>query len=725
MSLLEDLNPRQREAVEATEGPVLVLAGAGTGKTRVITYRVAYLISRGIPASSLLAVTFTNKAADEMKERVARLLAGAGLLGEELWMGTFHSFCARLLRQDGPRIGIRREFAIYDEEDQLAAVKQALDELGRDERPSVVRNLLDRISRAKNHGEALEGLEAGAREGRTDRLLASVFPAYEEILRKAGALDFDDLLLRAVKLLRSDASARQKWSERFRYIQVDEYQDTNRAQYELLRLLAGEQPNLCVVGDEDQSIYSWRGADIGNILKFAEDFPGARVIRLEENYRSAQNILDAAGAVVENNVHRLGKTLRATQPGGAKLRFYEGSDANEEAAFVAREILRLLDAEPDAHLAVLYRTGFQSRVFEEACRRAGLRYRVVGGFSFYQRQEVKDALAYVRLALNPADDVAFARIINTPPRGIGKVTLDLVRAVAARNRSSLWEGLGAMISSGETRPPAALRAFHELIEQLRAQLQSQPPAQFLAALLERSGLVEQAEDQDRLEGSSRAENLRELVNAVAEAGEEEFALASLLDRAALVSDADSFDARVPISLMTLHGAKGLEFDHVFLAGLEEGLFPHSRALEEARELEEERRLCYVGMTRARKTLTLTRARFRRIYGRSLLESADPSRFLAEIPPELVETVAGSLAGVTDTRRYESEAAFAGSRAGWQGERRASAAKALVGTRVRHPTFGIGTILEIEEEGDDRKLTISFPGYGAKKLIERYAQLERA
>jgi DNA helicase-2/ATP-dependent DNA helicase PcrA len=725
MPLLDDLNPRQREAVEATEGPVLVLAGAGTGKTRVITYRVAHLISRGVPGSALLAVTFTNKAADEMRERVRRLLAGAGLAGEEFWMGTFHSFCARLLRQDGPRVGIRRDFVIYDEEDQLAAVKQALDEAGQEERREVARSLLDRISRAKNHGETLEELEGAAREGRAERLLASIFPAYEEILRKAGALDFDDLLLRAVALLASDAAARRKWSERFRYIQVDEYQDTNRPQYELLRLLAGERPNLCVVGDEDQSIYSWRGADIGNILRFTEDFPGARVIRLEENYRSTQSILDAAGAVVAHNEYRLGKTLRATQPGGARLRFYEGHDAKEEADFVVGEILRILREDPNGRCAVLYRTGFQSRVFEEAFRRARLRYRVVGGFSFYQRQEVKDALAYVRLVLNPADDVALARIINTPPRGIGKVTLHQVRARASRNRSSLWDALGVMTSSGEGRPPAALRAFRELIEELRAEAGSTPPAEFLARLLDRTGLLGEAEQQDRLEGSARAENLRELVNALAEAAEEEFALASLLDRAALVSDADSFDARVPASLMTLHSAKGLEFDHVFLAGLEEGLFPHSRALEEGRQLEEERRLCYVGMTRARRTLTLTRARYRRIYGRSLLERAAPSRFLAEIPPELVETVAGSLAQVTDTRRHESEVAFAGPEAAGGGERRESAAKALIGTRVRHPTFGIGTILEIEEEGDERKLTISFPGYGAKKLIERYAQLERA
>jgi len=725
MSLLDELNPQQREAVVTTEGPLLVLAGAGTGKTRVITYRVAYLISQGIRPSAILAVTFTNKAAEEMKERVARLLAGARLGGEEPWVGTFHSFCARLLRRDGPRIGIARDYAIYDEDDQLSAVKQALEQLGRSDRQPLARSLLDRISHAKNHGETAEEMESNAREGRGDELLASVFQAYEEILRKSGALDFDDLLLRAVTLLESDREALRRWQEQFRFIQVDEYQDTNRSQYDLLRLLAGDQPSLCVVGDEDQSIYSWRGADIGNILRFTEDFPGARVIRLEENYRSTQGILDAAGAVVGHNLARLGKTLRAVQEGGAKLRFYEGEDARAEAAFVASEIARQMYAEPDAHFAVLYRTGAQSRAFEEACRNAGLRYRVVGGFSFYQRQEIKDALAYVRLAMNPADDIALVRIINMPPRGIGKVTLDEVRAVASQKDSSLWEAICTMSASGATRAPGALREFHALIEQLRAEVKTMPPAKFLADLLERTGLLELAEEQDRLEHSSRADNLRELANAVAEAEEQELALSSLLDRAALVSDADSYDERVPVSLMTLHSAKGREFDHVFLAGLEEGLLPHSRALEEARGLEEERRICYVGMTRARKTLTLTRASHRRIYGRKLLEGAPPSRFLAEIPPELVETAAGSLAGASDTRRYEPESGFGSRRAGWGAARREPAVQALIGARVRHPTFGIGTILEVEEEGDDRKLTISFPGYGAKKLIERYAQLEQA
>jgi ATP-dependent DNA helicase UvrD/PcrA len=725
MSLLDDLNPQQREAVVATEGPVLVLAGAGTGKTRVITYRVAYLISQGIRPGSILALTFTNKAADEMKERVARLLAGAGLAGEEPWMGTFHSFCARLLRRDGPRIGLRRDFAIYDQEDQLAAIRQALENLGRQERQAMARSLLDRISHAKNHGETAEEIAAAAREGRGDPLLGAVFPAYENILQAAGGLDFDDLLLRAVALLRDDSEARRDWSERFPFIQVDEYQDTNRAQYELLRLLAGERANLCVVGDEDQSIYSWRGADIGNILRFSEDFPGARVIRLEENYRSSQSILDAAAAVVGHNVDRLGKTLRAVHEGGAKLRFYEGEDAHDEAEFVAREIARLLDEEPEGRFAVLYRTGAQSRAFEEACGLARLRYRVVGGVSFYQRAEIKDALAYVRLVTNPADDIALARIVNTPPRGIGKIRLDAVRALASRNQSSLWDAIEAMAAPGAGRALAALRAFRELIAALREEIGAAPPPEFLALLLERTGLLEMAEQQDRLEHSSRAENLRELVNATAEAEEPEFALSGLLDRAALVSDADSYDARVPVSLMTLHSAKGLEFDHVFLAGLEEKLFPHSRALEEARGLEEERRLCYVGMTRARKTLALMRARRRRVYGRDLLEGAAPSRFLAEIPPELVVTVAGSLAAASDTRRYEPDGGFRAFPARREAARRAPAAQALIGTRVRHPTFGIGTILEIEEEGDDRKLTISFPGYGAKKLIERYAQLERA
>jgi DNA helicase-2/ATP-dependent DNA helicase PcrA len=712
MALLDDLNPQQREAVVATEGPVLVLAGAGTGKTRVVTYRLVYLIEQGAPGESILAVTFTNKAADQMKQRVAALLARAGLANDKPWISTFHSFCARLLRREAPQASLARDFAIYDEDDQIAAVKLALRQLGQDERSYTAKGLLERISHAKNHEVTLEVLADQAGDEQ-ERFVAEVWRAYQTFLRQAGALDFDDLLLRAVELLTEHAEIRARWSERFRYIEVDEFQDTNRGQYELLRLLAGGRKNLCVVGDEDQSIYAWRGADVGNILRFTEDFPGAQVLRLEENYRSTQIILDAAGAVVGKNVHRLGKTLRGTRGAGSNLKYFEASDAVSEARFAAEEIARLLAQDPRLHIAVLYRTNFQSRAFEEALRRLGVGYRVVGGFSFYRRAEVKDTLAYARLAMNPQDDVALLRVLNVPPRGIGEKTIESLQALAAARKVSLWEAVPILIESG--RKGAAGRGlpeFRAVIEGLRGEVARLGAVEFLKHLLRETGYIEYLERQESVEGSSRLENIRELTTAAAEASEQGEPLAEFLDRAALVSDADEYDERARVSLMTLHGAKGLEFDHVFLAGLEEGLFPHSRSLTSPEELEEERRLCYVGMTRAKKTLTLTRATYRRSPAAVRLVTSAPSRFLLEIPGELIEAVAGSLAEPGQTRRYEPLEAAEGS-------------QALLGLRVRHPRYGVGTIIQVDGEGPNRKLTVSFLDHGTKKLLERYALLEPA
>jgi DNA helicase-2/ATP-dependent DNA helicase PcrA len=730
MALLDDLNPQQREAVLATEGPVLVLAGAGSGKTRVITYRVAYLIERGVPGEFILAVTFTNKAADQMKERVARLLRASGRATREPWISTFHSFCARLLRREATRLGLRHDFAIYDQDDQTAAVKLALKQLGLEDRGYQPRGLLERISFAKNHGFVPEQVSELTR----DEVLGEVFRMYAEMLQKAAALDFDDLLLRAVEVLQGFADARETWHRRFRYLQVDEYQDTNRIQYELVRLLADERQNLCVVGDEDQSIYGWRGADVGNILRFAEDFPRAQVFRLEDNYRSTQKILDAAGAVVARNVRRLGKTLRATRGTGRNLRYFEAQDAGAEAEYVTGEIYRLQRENPEARIAVLYRTNFQSRAFEESLRRLSVRYRVLGGFSFYQRAEVKDVLCYLRLILNPDDNVALVRVLNTPPRGIGQKTLENVRRLAQQRGISLWAAIGEILDpGGEGRGKVPLRDFRKLIEGLRAARELLPPAELLRAVLKRTGYLEVLEQQDNIEDRARADNLRELVNALAEAEERDEALEDFLDRAALVSDADDYDERESISLMTLHSAKGLEFDHVFIAGMEEGLFPHNRSMTREEDLEEERRLCYVGMTRAKDTLTLTRAVYRRIYGNDLMESSLPSRFLREIPGELIETAPGSLADAGEARRYEPDAEYAAEEYSARGRRglrraarpRATASNPLIGMRVRHPRYGLGTIIAVEGEDEERKLTVSFSDYGTKKLLERYANLERA
>jgi DNA helicase-2/ATP-dependent DNA helicase PcrA len=752
MTLLDDLNPQQREAVLATEGPALVLAGAGTGKTRVITYRIAHLIQQGVPGGSILAVTFTNKAAEQMRERLQDLLNRTGDSAGDPWIATFHAFCARLLRREAPRLGLSRDFAIYDEDDQRAAVKLALGSLSADDSEDAddkPREVLSRISYWKNHGDTPEEAFASTADNPRARVSARAYEAYERVLRQSGALDFDDLLLRAADVLRRFDEARTYWRQRFRYLHVDEYQDTNRVQHNLLRLLAGDNPNLCVVGDEDQSIYRWRGADSGIILRFEQDYPGAKIFRIEQNYRSRQAILDAAAAVVAHNTGRIGKQLQATRGQGSNLVFYEARDAHAEAEWVADRLAQLQREDFSTHLAVIYRTNAQSRSFEESFRTRGWRYRLLGGFSFYQRAEVKDALAYVRLAMFPDDDVALLRVLNTPPRGIGKTTIEALQTAARGDGSSLWTAVCRTIDAGTGRALAPLRGFRMLIEDLRAKYAELPPHQFVAAVLELTGYLDMLRQRDTAEEQSRIENLRELVNAVAEGAERGETLSDFLDHASLVSGADSFDERATITLLTLHTAKGLEFDHVFLTGLEEGTFPHSRSLNDNDELEEERRLCYVGMTRARETLTLTRAVYRRTFGSERLQASLPSRFLAEIPGELLDTASGSLADAGETRRYEPDPEYSYSRDEFERRVRRTAPRTasrnqaprapsstpsrakrggsnpLIGQLVRHPSYGLGTIIQVDGEDEDRKLTVSFASHGTKKLVERFANLSWA
>jgi DNA helicase-2/ATP-dependent DNA helicase PcrA len=742
-SLLDPLNERQREAVLTTEGPLLVLAGAGTGKTRVITYRVAHLIEKGVPGRAILAVTFTNKAAAVMKERIGDLLRSSGLDASNVWVSTFHSFCARLLRREAVNAGLPRDFAIFDDDDQTAAVKRTLMQLDLPADDYPPRSMRAQISHAKNHGITPDEMEASAGIARDEerKEVAKVFRAYNEMLRKASALDFDDLLLRAVELLQQNASVRAAWSSRFQYLMADEFQDTNAAQEELVRLLASARKNVCVVGDEDQSIYSWRGARAGNLKRFTADFAGAKIIRLEENYRSTQKILDAAAAVVRNNSDRLGKTLQATLGPGDGLRFFEAQDSYAEAEFVVGEISSVIRNDPDARVAVLYRTGAQSRSFEEVLRRLGIRYRVVGGFSFYERAEVRNALAYVRLLLHPDDDVALLRVLNVPPRGIGAATVAMLETSARETGKSLWEVIRAGEFATGKKLSNALNSFREIIERLQEECAGLPPAQLIERVLERSGYLTYVEQQDNLEHTARAENLRELSNAMAEATEQGQTLEDVLDAAALVADSDEYDPTIPVSLMTLHSAKGLEFDAVFLAGLEEGLLPHTRSGSNLSEIEEERRLFYVGMTRAKQSLTISRAIYRRSYGEERLRASTPSRFLAEIPAELIEAASGSLAEPGQTRRYEADPDFSDSysyrrprtpygksstaRTSPRASGRQTNSDPLIGARVRHSKYGLGTIIEIEGEGEDRKLTVSFQDYGAKKLIERYANLQLA
>jgi len=1067
LSFLDQLNPQQREAVETTEGPVLILAGAGSGKTRVITYRIAYLIDRmGVMPESILAMTFTNKAAAEMGERVEKLVGGLSIAKPVI--STFHSFCVRVLRRDieamqipsarpgQPPIGHTKKFVIYDESDQQSVVKSVMKRLGVDDKQLTPRTVLARISWAKNHMLDPQELYLQSADPKTEKI-AHLFEEYRKEFRKANALDFDDLLLEATRLLKTSAPVREYYNRRFQYLLIDEYQDTNRPQYELMRMLAGERHNVCAVGDEDQSIYSWRGADIRNILEFEKDFPEAKIIRLEQNYRSTQNILQAASSVVANNIRRKGKNLWTSRQGGTKIGYYEAPDGENEALFAADHIAKYLREAAQRgetpRAAVLYRTNSQSRLFEESMRRYGLKYKVVGGFSFYERAEIKDMISYLKVIQNPDDSISLLRVINTPTRGIGKGTIDVIERLALETGLSLWGALGEAIRRQllPQRALAALKNFQQLIEDAQAMLsgtfverleedvqervgagdpppdvatsshavsgmdtdfdpsnfsfafganaeaqvsvkpemhkslprpttqmpvpgqvavttasrstglenrisklqkeieelrdevsrlrlggwqllgilhhqggqttchdmfgvrvpdylREAPPncdhchlkrkrndtfvlqseggeiqhvgrtclkkflpgedftqykrlsdrlmeltdelersktpgdpeaapvsvraldlgeegltshaestawddsqyaeeddeaddyrskpahyefasepigttASILKFLIDRTGYIKLLEEEDTPEAFSRIENLHELVNAAMDSRDRGESLDQFLDHAALISDADDYDERAQITLMSLHAAKGLEFPLVFLSGLEEGLFPHSRTMLQPDDIEEERRLCYVGMTRAMDQLILTRAVYRRRYGTDLPEASVPSRFLEEVPIQLIEELGGrrgvgtSRVGTGTPARpagrspaydssphysYEDEdqsASWRHASATTSRQKPTTPAKAYnsieniaeffasrgkkftvsktpvgeptgkrgfrPGQKVRHPKYGEGTVYQREGEGEDAKITVQFPRFGLKKLVEKFAQLEPA
>ena len=776
MDFLKGLNPQQREAVACTEGALLILAGAGSGKTRVITHRIAYIITeRHVPPSAILAMTFTNKAAAEMRARVAALLSGVELSSTPN-LSTFHSFCVRLLRRDGEplgqiRPGFNRRFSIYDDDDQLALIKSGYRHLGLDEKFMQYRAALSRISQAKNTKQTPQDFYRDAKDPAAGKL-AVIWDEYEKALHTANALDFDDLLLETVRLLYHDDATRALYNRRISYMMVDEYQDTNRSQYELMRLLTETHGNICVVGDEDQSIYSWRGADIKNILDFEHDFPHARAIRLEQNYRSTKNILAAAGAVVANNKARKGKTLWTEADAGETLGLYGAWDAENEGVFIAKTIERLLAESPRDRVAVLYRTNSQSRQIEEALRRQGRKYLVVGGFSFYQRAEIKDAVAYLKLAMSNQDSVSLLRVINTPARGIGRTTVDQVDAFARENGLSLWNAVSRMIDQQlfPARAQSALEAFRSIVQDLSLRLASEPLPDAIRYMLDRTGYGKMLEQEGTPESEGRLENLAELVNAAAEAADREETLGDFLDHAALVADADAVDENAQVSLLTLHNAKGLEFPIVFLAGMEEGLFPHQRSMASVAALEEERRLCYVGMTRAEKRLYLTWAKYRRRFGGGEQERTVPSRFLSEAPADLIvnlgdddrvpqvdlhaerfqvrqsaerNTFTGktynSLENISQFFQERGVAFPARNAAPAPGQRppgpvappaRPAAAAAPVrkaartGMTVEHPKYGTGTVVRREGEGEDAKITVSFPRYGLKKLVEKYAGLKR-
>jgi DNA helicase-2/ATP-dependent DNA helicase PcrA len=686
--LLESLNPTQLDAVEHTEGPLLILAGAGSGKTRVLTHRVAYLLDQGLAApEEVLAITFTNKAAREMKDRVALLV---GPDSSKMWVSTFHAFCARILRVHAEKLGYKREFTIYDGADQVRLVKRCIVELGKDPKRFNPRSFQAQISSAKNVLMAPDDFLRNT-EGYIAENVAEVYDLYQRRLYENNAMDFDDLIMQTVALLELFPEVRERYQTRFKYIHIDEYQDTNHAQYRLVNILAAGHRNLCVVGDDDQSVYSWRGADIRNILDFERDYPEAKVVKLEQNYRSTQTILDAANAVVANNASRKAKALWTAGDEGERIRVFAASDEYAEARFVVSEVERLIEggASP-REISVFYRTNAQSRALEDVLVREGVPYQVVGGVRFYERAEIKDAMAYLSVISNPDDSGSLERIVNVPKRGLGNTSVAKLQDYARKNGISLYEALSEADAAGLTgAAKKACRGVCDLFEGLRVAAKEVPPAELIGAVLDESGYRKELEAEDTIEAESRLENLEELINAAREYErfDPEPTLEGFLQEQALYSDQDSLTSEGGrVTLMTLHNAKGLEFGHVFVVGMEEGTFPHARSLDE-HNLEEERRLAYVGITRARETLTLTHAKLRSSWGER--EYRMPSRFLSEIPDEYKS---GTVPGFAN----------ASGRGGWGvalprrgGPERAASGETVyrTGERVRHAKFGVGEVVE--------------------------------
>jgi DNA helicase II / ATP-dependent DNA helicase PcrA len=759
MSFLDNLNPEQREAVLQIDGPLLILAGAGSGKTRVITYRIAYIIGNGHAApGDVLAVTFTNKAAGEMRERVESLL---GSTCNGIWLSTFHALCARLLRREAPHIGLSRDFVIYDSSDQVAVVKHVERELGIDDKLVPPRLALSRISQAKNRMEGPDSLRGSW--NLRDEQIAKIYERYLSALADSNALDFDDLLLKTVELFETSTAVRERYARKFRYVMVDEYQDTNRPQYMLIRRLAEAHRNLAVVGDPDQSIYKWRGADLRNILDFEHDFSETKVVRLEQNYRSTQVILDAATAVIQQNRNRKEKRLWTDRKGGRQILYFRAGDELEEADFITRTIKQARSEDVDGMIAVLYRTNAQSRAIEDSLMRESIPYKIIGGVRFYERKEIKDALAFMKLIINPHDDVSLRRVINVPARGIGKGVMDALEAIRPEtvaadappllaagladvtSARSMWARLVFAVDTQQltNRAVASLRAFRDLILGLAEIARAESVYTTIGKMLDRTGYLNDLREEHSEEADERIENLMELVSAAREyeTREPDASLGGFVDRLSLLSEADeeSGTREAKVWLMTLHAAKGLEFPVVVIAGMEEGLFPHARSGESEDELEEERRLCYVGMTRAESQLVLTGAARRRIFGE--YQSTQASRFLDEIPAGLVERIdlgSGSRLHQGDFSHAHYEfrtnpygrkgrvGRFKEEGASYAYENEDQSAPDLrPGMRVRHPQFGVGTVLSVEAHNDDLKITVRFNSVGSKKLLAKFAKLEPA
>ena len=736
---MQGLNKEQLDAVQTINGPMLILAGAGSGKTKVLTCRIAHLLQQGVRPYRILAITFTNKAAAEMRERVDRM---AGAAARDVWLFTFHAFCARLLRYELENLnGYANNFAIYDTSDSKNLIKQVLKEMNLDEKRFPLPAIISHISNAKN---ALLLPDAYAREasGYYEQQVAKIYDAYQKKLQANNAVDFDDLLLLALRLLQENPAVREKYQRKFDYLMVDEYQDTNHAQYLLTKLLAAGHRNICVVGDADQSIYGWRGADIQNILDFEKDYPDAKLVKLEQNYRSTQVILDAANAVIDNNSGRKPKNLWTANGNGSEIVYYQANDERDEARYVIENMqkLQLNEGAKLGDMAVLYRTNAQSRVFEEMLIKSGIAYTMVGGTKFYERKEIKDALAYLRLLYNPHDSLSLLRIINVPRRGIGDATLARLQEYANASGQSLFE----VVTNAADVPGLASRFANKLDElsgllfELMGEAADVPVKQLLDDVLLKTGYLEELQNSKDPQDESRVENLKEMLSVTeefavkCERNGEEPTLENFLADVALVADIDDAElGEEAVTLMTLHSAKGLEFPDVFLVGMEEGIFPHSRTLMDENEIEEERRLCYVGITRAEKHLFLSNARTRTIYGRT--QYYTPSRFLQEVPRNLVHVIKRPVVQ-RPAMTSQVHKPTAKENANWFEQHKASffpressAAAGYsfhVGDKVMHKKWGAGTIVTAKAADDGQEVTVAFAGGGIRSLLTKYAKLEK-
>ncbi len=748
----KNMNPPQREAIVTLEGPLLILAGAGSGKTRVLTHRMANIIGQGVAApDEILCVTFTNKAAKEMEHRIYKILADMGAaIHSQLWINTFHSFCVRVLRAHITLLDYKPFFGIYDSSDQLSQIKKVMTSLNIDDKMYPAKNFQSRISQAKMLGLTPEGLEKNSKR-LMDAKTVEVYKAYEREMKKANSLDFDDLLMKTYELFRMYPDVLKMYQDKFRYIMVDEYQDTNHIQYLIVQMLAKAHRNLCVVGDEDQSIYSWRGADIKNILDFEKDFKEAKVVKLEENYRSTGNIVNAATAVIKNNSTRKDKTLFTSNEPGDKIQVREEKNEYDEARFVAKTIQSMVNDGDGSYndYAIFYRTNAQSRVLEEQLRTLSIPYRLVGGVRFYERMEIKDMLSYMKLAINPADDMALKRIINVPARGIGKTTIEKIEELAAQRNISMYT---AAVFACEERffnagTTGKIRRFLEIMNDLQQSAQTFKLVDFYHIVLDRTEYLMALKKDESPESLARIENLEELDNAIAQFAKErgdESTLVSFLEEMALVNDVDSLDQEQnSVTMMTLHISKGLEYPYVFVVGVEENLFPSARASgsDSEDEVEEERRLAYVGMTRARKKLWLTYTKMRRVWGQEQFNP--PSRFIKEIPQQFIDFKTAT-EGPRFINRYGSSSST-GSSWGSTGSDRnkprneswdddqsfpdyenegSSSSGFSKGMRVRHPTFGAGTVYATEGTGDTLKVSVMFTDNTVKKFVVKYARLEK-